>query len=362
MTREKKAKEKPMSDVRKKTQADTRRAFLKTAAAGALAAAAAPRVFGDDKAGAKLPVVGSGEHTYEVIHDWGTLPDSIRYGNTHGVCEDASGRILVHHTVHAGSPSDDTIVIFDAAGKFVKSWGPEFKAGAHGLLIAKEGNAEFLYLADQRRGIVVKADLDGRVVYTLACPIESGLYANPGEYHPTNVAVAPGGDLYVADGYGKNWIHQYTAKGEYVRSFGGPGKERGQVACPHGIFLDARGATPVLVVADRSNRRLQYFSLDGRHIRFATEELRSPCHFDTRGGVLLVPDLEARVSLFDKDDRLIAHLGDGGNFALRDKPREAFLPGKFIAPHGACFDHEGNIFVVEWVEVGRVTKLRHVAG
>lgn len=359
----KKAKQEKETFPMATKMAGTRREFLrKTAAAGVLAAVGAPRVLGDDKAGAKLPVVGSGEHTYEVIHDWGTLPGSIRYGNTHGVCEDAAGRIYVHHTVHAQSPTDDTIVVFDAAGKFVKSWGPEFKAGAHGLLIAKEGNAEFLYLADQRRGIVVKTDLDGRVVMTLGCPMESGLYGNAGEYHPTNVALAPGGDLYVADGYGKNWIHRYTAQGEYRGSFGGPGKERGQVACPHGIFLDARGAEPVLVVADRSNRRLQYFSLDGRHLRFTTDELKSPCHFDARGGVLLVPDLEARVSLFDKADKLIAHLGDGGNFGLRDKARDAFLPGKFIAPHGACFDREGNIFVVEWVEVGRVTKLRRVAG
>jgi hypothetical protein len=36
------------------------------------------------------------------------------------------------------------------------------------------------------------------------------------------------------------------------------------------------------------------------------------------------------------------------------------VPGEFICPHGACYDHEGSIFVVEWVEVGRVTKLRRV--
>jgi len=44
----------------------------------------------------------------------------------------------------------------------------------------------------------------------------------------------------------------------------------------------------------------------------------------------------------------------------RVQSREHFTPGKFIAPHGACFDHAGNIFVVEWVEVGRVTKLRMI--
>ncbi|MFN9993691.1 MAG: hypothetical protein ACK54H_10120, partial [Phycisphaerales bacterium] len=59
-------------------------------------------------------------------------------------------------------------------------------------------------------------------------------------------------------------------------------------------------------------------------------------------------------------DKVICHLGDDENFRLRDKSRESFVPGKFIAPHSACFDHAGNIFVVEWVEVGRVTKLRKI--
>ena len=86
----------------------------------------------------------------------------------------------------------------------------------------------------------------------------------------------------------------------------------------------------------------------------------APPLFDIRGDVLLVPDLEARVTLLDKSNKLIVHLGDGGNGALRGEPREKFIPGKFICPHSAAFDKDGNIFVVEWVEVGRVTKLKKV--
>ena len=59
----------------------------------------------------------------------------------------------------------------------------------------------------------------------------------------------------------------------------------------------------------------------------------------------------------------IAHLGEdtaGDWQELRKKPRTEFRPGKFVSPHGACFDHSGNIFVTEWVDVGRVTKLRRV--
>ena len=53
---------------------------------------------------------------------WGELPANIEYGNTHGVCEDSQGRIYIHHTVNAASESHDTMVVYDAKGKFVKSW------------------------------------------------------------------------------------------------------------------------------------------------------------------------------------------------------------------------------------------------
>jgi len=107
---------------------------------------------------------------------------------------------------------------------------------------------------------------------------------------------------------------------------------------------------------------LQNFTLDGQHINFVTDELRAPCHFHTRGELMVIPDLESRVTLFDKNNKLVTHLGDGGSYVgLRDQSRDHFTPGKFVAPHSAYFDHDGNIFVVEWVEVGRVTKLRRIA-
>lgn len=340
----------------------TRRRFVQTSTLATLAAGAPAILRAQDKSGTRLPVLGEGAHTYECIHDWGELPAGIKYGNTHGVCQDAQGRIYIKHTVGAGSEKNDAIVVFDAQGKFITSWGAEFKGGAHGLHLNREGGEEFLYLADPQRHLMKKTALDGKEVFTLRFPEESSLYNNAEEYHPTNVATAPSGDFYVADGYGKSWIHQYTKDAKYVRSFGGPGKERGQTLCSHGLMVDTRGPEPVLVVADRSNRRLQIFSLDGRHIRFVTDELRAPCHFHQRGGDLLVPDLESRVTLFDRENKLIAHLGDGGHYKdLRAKLREAFTPGKFVAPHSAIWDHEGNIFVVEWVEVGRVTKLRRLA-
>jgi hypothetical protein len=342
-----------------------RRTFLKSAMA-----IGAPMILGaQDKSGNKLPILGSGDHTYEAQHDWGQLPASIAYGNTHGVVEDSQGRIYVHHTVNAASESHDSMAVFDGNGKFVKSWGKEFKGGAHGLHIRKEGSTEYLYLCDTARGVVVKATLDGETVWSVGYPEQSEAY-KPGadgkrpKWSPTNLAIAPNGDIYVGDGYGSSYILLYNSKGEYQKTFGGKGKEAGKLDCPHGIIVDTRGATPVLAVADRGNSRIQRFTLAGEHLDFVAGTTM-PCHFNYfKNGDTVIPDLGAKVTLLDKNNQVIEHLGDDSASKWRDTrklSRDHFTPGKFVAPHGACFDHSGNIFVVEWVEVGRVTKLRKVS-
>ncbi len=343
--------------------------------------AASPILLGmQDKAGTKAPVLGAGQHRFEAIHDWGTLPPQIKWGNTHGVVEDSQGNIYVHHTVHATSDSADTVVVFDATGKFVRSWGKEYRGVAHGFKIRTEGSSEFLYLTvnaanpkmtpqPEAQAVVLKTTLAGEIVWKIDRPPDVEGY-RPGPdgarkpYNPTNVAIAPNGDVYVGDGYGSYFINQYNARGEFIRSFGGRGAEPGKLAEPHGVWVDTRTAKPVLVVADRRNNRLQRFTLDGSHIDFVAG-FRLPCDFDERQGLVVIPDLQGRVSLIGSDNAVIAQLGDSNpanwNNPLRREPREKFIPGEFICPHGACFDHDGNIFVVEWVEVGRVTKLRKVA-
>lgn len=346
-----------------------RRTFVKqSTVAGMAAVAGAPAILNAaDKAGAKNPVIGSGDFTYECIHGWGQLPSHIHWETTHGVAVDEAGLIYIKQQGHDGKPPQDTIVVFDPAGKFVRSFGKEYYPGGHGIDIRKEGGEEFLYLCDRHHCEVIKTNLKGEQVWKFGTPKEPGVYSAAKKFQPTNVAFAPDGGFYVADGYGSHYIHQYDKDAKWVRTWGGAGKEEGKMQTPHGIWLDNRpGREPSLVVADRANARLQYFTLDGKFISFVNEVL-FPAHCDIRGDVLLVPDLHARVSLFDKNNKVIVHLGDDAEWrkivldGFKVRGNEAsWKAGKFIHPHDACFDKDGNIFVVEWVQTGRVTLLKKV--
>jgi hypothetical protein len=348
---------------------ESRRSFLKTVGVGALASTAAPGLlYSSEKSASKLAVVGEGDHKYECHHGWGQLPDHIKWAETHGVAIDEAGLIYIKHRSKTPVPVD-AIVVFDPEGKYVRSFGQEYHGGGHGIDIRKEGNEEFLYLCDVFNKIVAKTTLKGEQIWKFSYPFEPKVYQKVSQFSPTNVAFHPDGGFYVADGYGSHFIHQFDKDAKWVRTWGGLGDAPGKLKTPHGIWLDNRPGREVsLVVADRQNARLQYFTLEGKHIGFVTD-VSFPAGFDIRGTELLVPDLHARVSLFDKDNKVITHLGYdpawtqevlADNFKMRSQP-ERWQDGKFIHPHDACYDKDGNIFVVEWVLTGRVSLLKKLS-
>ena len=245
-------------------------------------------------------------------------------------------------------------------------------------------------------------------------------------YRPTNFAIAPNLDFWVGDGYGSYYMFHYsqassTAYPKLVKTFGGPpagqaqggrgpgaggrgpgggggrGAEKGGLAPqgaaaggagrgpanppppgqpgvprdvpiesmnnPHGNMVDLRDpANPILLVADRGNNRIVRYKLDDTPIDVVAGT-KSPCHFHSYKDIIVVPDLQARVTLLDKNNKIILHLGEPRmpNPPRTTENRADFIPGQFVQPHGAIFDRAGNIFVTEWVEIGRVTKLRKIA-
>lgn len=338
----------------------TRRQFIKTTSIAAASAAIPALLKSQTNNPPRRPIVGQGEHTYEVYHDWVQPPANVLFGDTHGLALDSHGRIYLAHTVNGGSVGSNAVCVYDQKGRLLDSWGAEFRGGAHGLDLRKEGRDEFLYHCDTRRRLVVKTDLEGKVIWERGFPKEAGVYQSESQYCPTNVAFHPDGDLFVGDGYGSSYVHRYTKDGGYVATIVTPGSAAGQVSCPHGLWVDKRSKQPKLIVADRGNRRIQYFTLEGKHISFLTEGMRMPCHIHFKGDLMLVPDLESVVTILDAKDRVVASLGDGHPSGLRGAPRDKYIPGKFIHPHAAIWVNKRDILVAEWVPTGRVTLLKKV--
>jgi len=232
------------------------------------------------------------------------------------------------------------------------------------MCIAERDGEEMLYLAHIGKHEVYEATLTGEILRTIPWPEESGLYEDQSQYRPTSVVVAPDGTLFVADGYGRSWIHRYSKEGRYLDSFGGPGTEKGQLRTPHGMLLDTRGDAPELLVADRENNRLQAFDLEGEALSIVTGMLRRPCHVHPGpggNGELVVADLAGRVTILDGKNELICQLGDNPDpkkRARNDVPLSDCRPGEFVSPHCAAWDSKGNLYVVDWLAFGRVSKLR----
>jgi hypothetical protein len=253
--------------------------------------------------------------------------------------------------------------VHSADGKLLATWGKDFAGGLHGMQVVKEGDAEFLYVVHTGRHEVAKCTLDGEVLWTVGWPETSGLYEKREQYAPTSIAVLPDGRFFVADGYGKSWIHAYDAQHQYVKSFAGPGTEPGKCRTPHGLLLDTRVTPPVLLVADRENGRLQSFDLDGKHLAVIEGHFRRPCHMHLHGSDLVVADLAGRVTILDAKNALVAHLGDQPDESLRAQngvPKEKWKDGEFLAPHCAAWDAKGDLYVLDWNAHGRVSKLERV--
>jgi hypothetical protein len=308
--------------------------------------------------------VGSGDHTYDWIENWAVIPDSPEgraNGRTHGVVVTDDGCVVIFHV---GNPA---VLIYDRNGSLTNAWGNRFP-GAHGLTLVKENGAEYLWLTDYVTGEVVKTTLDGETVLSLPFPGFKG-FDDP-KYAPTWVTVfeegaGGNGDVWVADGYGAAYVHRYDRNGNYLNSIDGTAGA-GKFRHPHGIHIDTRKREPELYVADRMNRRIQVFDMEGRFKRVPSElPDASPCAFIPDGDFTLIPEApyRARITVVDPADQIVCTLGENDSVCARDgfpNDRSLMEPARFVAPHSVAADAKGNLYVVEWVTGGRITKLAKV--
>ncbi|MFP6721779.1 MAG: twin-arginine translocation signal domain-containing protein [Candidatus Poribacteria bacterium] len=357
----------------------SRRDFIKTAGAAALTSVVAPTILHSaDKTGKGNLVIGTDEYRYEVLHDWPQLPSKFSWQTTHNVAIDAEGLLYVIHEGKANLTDHPSIFVFDQKGKYVRSFGNQFQGGGHGLEVRTEGKDQFLYVcAYQQVKAFAKLTLTGEVIWEKYAPMDSGIYRKDEDtvrvkrwgrdaFMPTNFAFLNDGGFLLADGYGSFYIHRYDKDGNWVSKFGGPGQGEGKFATPHGIWIDQRpDRQEHVVICDRAHHTLQYLTLDGEYIE-TLEGYGLPANIDTWKDLMLVPELHARLSILDVENNIVARLGGDVERVtekekdIRSNPNK-WEKGKFVHPHDACFDTEGNIYVAEWVATGRITKLRHLS-
>jgi DNA-binding beta-propeller fold protein YncE len=299
--------------------------------------------------------VGAGAFRYRVDPSW-NIPANTSLGEVVGVACDADDRVYLFSR---GVPN---VLHYERDVRPLACWGEDQFARPHGICVGPDGN---VYCTDDFGHAVYVFTSDGRLRQTLGSPRQpSATGATSIDYrtirqsagpfsYPTNVAIAPSGDLYIADGYGNARIHLFAPDGRLLHSWGEPGSGPGQFHVPHGIAVDADG---IVYVADRENSRIQRFNAYGAFIDEWTDIAR-PCEvFIDRAGSVYVAELgfhagrwpgtgEAehgavggRVSIFDRNGVVLARWGGGAN---------PCAPGDFFAPHDIWVDSRGDIYVAE---------------
>ena len=285
----------------------------------------------DESLNPDVVVVGSGRFTYRADDQWVQRPDEYSWQEVSAVAVDS------HDNVFVFNRGDHPVMVFDRDGRFLRSWGAGGFVRAHGITI---GPDDAVYCTDDLDHTVSKFTPDGTLIWKLGRsgqPSDTGAtsidyrtitHAGPPFYFPTNVALSPEGDLYVADGYGNARIHKFSARRCVAVFLGAPGSGPGQFHVPHGIAVDRHGT---VFVADRENSRIQCFAPDGTFLSERTNVVR-PCQvtFDAAGNLYVAelgyrsgmwpgtfpptPDATGgRVSIFCPEGKLLARWGGGDN-------------------------------------------------
>jgi hypothetical protein len=299
--------------------------------------------------------------TYVWTDNWARIPSTETgraNGRTHGVCVTRAGAVVVFHQ------AKDGLLTYDAQGALISAVGGDRWLGAHGLTKIVENGVEYLWLADQTSKEVAKVTLAGETVMTIE-RAPHATYEQGGKYTPTWAAQNPlNGEIWVADGYGSSLVHRYTAKGAYVSTLDGT-EGAGRFSCPHGINFRQTAAGVEMWITDRSNKRVVVYDGNGRFQRQSTAT-HSPCCFDFLGDLVAIPELLTGVKVFNADSlELVTEVGASDvvkpGATPEGWPNLAGTPlvkaGMFNSPHGGCFAPNGDIYCVEWIVGGRITKL-----
>jgi streptogramin lyase len=277
--------------------------------------------------------IGQPPYCYDFQRDWAKLPRWWNFGETgHSGPPRTSvkGAVAANGDVYVLCRAAHPVLVFDASGGFVTSWGEgQFSYFVHGLSIDRDGK---IWIADCGLHTVTRHDPDGTVSLTLGTPNSAAPthYGHPFNM-PTGAAFTADGSVFVSDGYGNRRVHHFSPTGEYLRAWGEPGTAPGQFALVHFITADPEDR---LYVCDRENHRIQIFAKNGQVLAEWTG-FRMPSDIAFGKQAIFVAAADG-VSIWSYDRRRLAQFGP-------DEPHE----GAFNV-HGIWLDAEENIYLAQF--------------
>jgi len=301
--------------------------------------------------------LGFGSYQYELVEGW---PKTEIRGAVADVAVDSQGRVYAgvrnpkpDGSVGVSSSGVGHVVALDRDGREVGTWG-NFAMAPHGMWVNQ--NDEFFH-ADAGCHIVTKHAPTGEVLMTLGARGQIGTPGAPFN-RPTHAVQAPNGDIVVSDGYGQNRVHRFSSRGEHILSFGsgtvafgvnavGPASTGpGELNVPHDVVVDGDSQ---LIVSDRENHRLQFFTLDGAYLRQFAVTHPNKVQIDPDG--ILHIGGGAGVEVWKADGTNLGSWGETGG-----------EPGQFMrgSIHGIWLDREGSIYTAEAGVNNRLQKFARV--
>ena len=305
---------------------------------------------------------GAQPNPYRAIESWGQLPEGRKWGSTSAIDIDPDGRsvwVAERCGANTCAGSDLPVVLeFDPSGRLLRSFGGGMFIFPHGIHVDRSGNVWITDGIPPRSASppatagkgheVVKFSPDGKVLLRLGKAGVAG--AGPDTFNqPSDVAVAPIGDVFVADGHGGDSnarIVKFTADGKFIKAWGRKGSAPGEFDTPHGLAFDSRGR---LFVADRNNNRIQIFDQEGKFLDEWRQFSRPSGIYIDRNDVLYVTDSESNAKQNPgwKRGIRIGSARDGKVTAFipdpEPKPDEVWTSGA----EGVAADAAGNVYGAE---------------
>ncbi|ALM91914.1 MULTISPECIES: hypothetical protein [Alteromonas] len=321
-------------------------------------------------------MLGQNDWTYQIDEMWGEHnPAKPKPENAHALAFLDDRLLLVTDNL------DHNVIEYDSNGKVIDAWGKQWP-GAHGIKVVPDGDSTAIFIVDsgwvlnskwdgtsydkwdspynkmrQQAGSVAKLDKEGKVLFSIGHPQTVGAYRDDMPFNPTDMVVTDNGDFYIVDGYGSDYILHYDKHGRYLQKFGKENANSAEnINNGHGITLDYRGETPLLLVSSRADHCLKWYTLYGEFIRtlhvpgaFIHAPLFNGKHMIAAvcwTGDTSAPELNSGViCIFDENETLVSVLGgelpEHGAPVRSDKKH-------FYHCHGLEQDKDGNLYLAQW--------------